>query len=185
MEARTSFLGIPVEGDYNRGEKRVPQKPLEELTALLQALVDDPGIEWFEWTQYTPYFNDGEPCVFSIHENLAVKVTPESRAAKTASYDDHGALVEDDGDWDDDDISDGVEYNKSLGKRDRKWDPRLKHYVNGEYEGPDEARYDHCLALEKALGSGAFNDDLLDLFGDHARVRVSRQKIQVETYDHD
>lgn len=27
-----------------------------------------PEIGRIEWTQYTPYFNDGDPCVFSINE---------------------------------------------------------------------------------------------------------------------
>lgn len=26
-----------------------------------------PTLENFSWTQYTPYFNDGEPCEFCIH----------------------------------------------------------------------------------------------------------------------
>ncbi len=26
-----------------------------------------PGVKSFCWTQYAPYFNDGDPCVFSIH----------------------------------------------------------------------------------------------------------------------
>jgi len=27
-----------------------------------------PELETLTWTQYTPYFNDGEPCEFSVHE---------------------------------------------------------------------------------------------------------------------
>lgn len=27
-----------------------------------------PEVKSFSWTQYTPYFNDGEECVFRIHE---------------------------------------------------------------------------------------------------------------------
>lgn len=30
--------------------------------------VKHPEIEYITWTQYAPYFNDGEPCEFSVHE---------------------------------------------------------------------------------------------------------------------
>ena len=60
-----SFLGIPVDGDIVRGEKRAQQRPLEDLAPLIQAVLDDEGIACFGWYQYTPYFNDGDPCIFS------------------------------------------------------------------------------------------------------------------------
>jgi hypothetical protein len=28
-----------------------------------------PNLETFRWTQYTPYFNDGDPCLFSVHSD--------------------------------------------------------------------------------------------------------------------
>lgn len=32
-----------------------------------KALFDTyPGLEWFDWRQYTPYFNDGDACVFGV-----------------------------------------------------------------------------------------------------------------------
>jgi hypothetical protein len=179
-----NFLGIPVTGDINHSKKRVPQKPLEELAPLMQALLDDETIASFGWTQYTPYFNDGDPCVFSIHQCLVVKLAPVP--LEQASYDDHGALIsrstmDDDDDGDDDD---GVEYNSALGTRTRTWDER-RAGTHGSYTGPDEARYDRCLALEKAISSGAFNDVLLDHFGDHATVRISRNGVKVEEISHD
>lgn len=33
-----------------------------------------PQIKSFSWTQYTPYFNDGEPCVFGVNKNYYVKL---------------------------------------------------------------------------------------------------------------
>lgn len=37
------------------------------LRAVAQPLFDA-GIKLIKWTQYTPYFNDGEPCVFGVSE---------------------------------------------------------------------------------------------------------------------
>jgi hypothetical protein len=36
----------------------------EEVKALFEKF---PKLVSFSWTQYTPYFNDGEPCIFSAH----------------------------------------------------------------------------------------------------------------------
>lgn len=35
---------------------------------LQQFLKDHPELESVRWTQYTPYFNDGDTCKFGIHE---------------------------------------------------------------------------------------------------------------------
>jgi hypothetical protein len=42
---KTNFLGIPVAGDINKGDKRTPQKPLSELEPLIRAVIDDPTIK--------------------------------------------------------------------------------------------------------------------------------------------
>ena len=34
--------------------------------ALLEVFEKHPSIIKYGWTQYTPYFNDGEPCVFNV-----------------------------------------------------------------------------------------------------------------------
>jgi hypothetical protein len=47
-----------------------------------------------------------------------------------------------------------------------------------------KARYDRCREL-RPLEGGAFENVLLDAFGDHANITVRRDGIQVEFYDHD
>jgi hypothetical protein len=41
---------------------------LEELKAIF---VNNPDIAVIKWVQYTPYFNDGDTCEFSVHEVIA------------------------------------------------------------------------------------------------------------------
>lgn len=41
-------------------------------TAFGPFLKAHPEIEAIAWTQYTPYFNDGEPCVFDVHDPVFV-----------------------------------------------------------------------------------------------------------------
>src|SRR5689334_3768923 len=45
--------------------KQAAQAAFQEGTAKLFELF--PAMESFGWTQYTPYFNDGEECVFSAN----------------------------------------------------------------------------------------------------------------------
>lgn len=49
--------------DQMRKEAAEQVKPL--LSEFVKA---NPQVKAVKWTQYTPYFNDGEPCEFSVHE---------------------------------------------------------------------------------------------------------------------
>lgn len=160
-----TFLGLAVEGDITEGNKRKKQRPLEDLQPILQALLDDEGVIEFGWRQYTPYFNDGDPCEFSTYGAWV-------RTAADADVDDQCELE--------------VDYShRSIGKRPKTWNRDTKSYDYDAYEGPDEARYDRCHALNRAIDGGEFLDVLLEAFGDHARVTVRRDGIQVDFYSHD
>lgn len=203
MTVTRTFFGIPIEGDISFADKKTQQRPIEELQPLMQVVLDDPTIEWFGWRQYTPYFNDGEPCVFSVRAALAVKLAAEAQQDDIIKCPHcgkdrnaihvfcpycgfrHGEFSSSDQEDHDDVMWDGVEYSGILGKRENHWDSRARKYEEGTYEGTDEARYDRCLALEKALDSGAFDDVLLAHFGDHATIIVRKDRISVESYDHD
>ncbi|MFE2045712.1 hypothetical protein ACFXAZ_33315 [Streptomyces sp. NPDC059477] len=168
MTDRKNFLGIPVQGDITPGAGRVEQRPIGELQPILQAVLDDPTIVEFGWRQYTPYFNDGDPCTFSAHGTW-VRTTVDEGA-------------------DEDELE--MWGHRTLGKVTTEWgdvDPVTKRrvVVSEVYEGPDRARYDRCKALEKAIEGGHFEHVLLDAFGDHAEVSVRGDGIEVKFYGHD
>jgi hypothetical protein len=129
-----TFLGIPVEGDITLADKRTPQRPLEELAPLMQAVLDDDGIAAFGWRQYTPYFNDGDACIFGT-SGVWVRTVDDTC---------------EDGD------TYGLEVSRthpSLGNE--RWNGtagRWETYVN---ERNDAARYDRCEALSSAIEGGA------------------------------
>ncbi|MEU0159006.1 hypothetical protein ABZ154_09225 [Streptomyces sp. NPDC006261] len=170
MKTDKNFLGMPVSGDITEGSTRVDQKPIEELAPLFQALVDDPTIVEFGWTQYTPYFNDGDTCDFSVNALWAM-TTEDVEWFESGDFDRYYLEL----DYE----------HRSLGKIEKEWDSESRKYVNHRYEGPDEGRYDRCQALDRALQSGAFETVLLDTFGDHAMVTVRKTGIEVEHYSHD
>lgn len=41
----------------------------ELLAAFAEKFKANPSVKCMIWTQYTPYFNDGEPCTFSVHSD--------------------------------------------------------------------------------------------------------------------
>lgn len=175
MTTTNTFLGIPIEGDIVRRDPKKKQRTLEEFSPILQAVLSDPSIIEFGWTQYTPHFNDGDPCEFGVG-------SPWFRTAENAAE----TPADEDGEFDDDDTWQlELSSNETLGGRARTWDSEERIYIYGDYAGPDEARYDRCLALDKALDGEEFDEVLLAAFGDHAQVTVKKDGIKVDFYDHD
>jgi hypothetical protein len=171
-ETRKNFLGIPIEGDTSGGARRAVQRPLSDLEPIMRAVLDDPTVVEFGWKQYTPYFNDGDTCTFGVGDVWLLTTTDEVEDLADAIADES--------------LSIGYGH-PSLGRIEWDWQgvypDRRRVFVS--YEGPDQARMERCTALASAIGSGAFNDVLLDAFGDHANVRISRTGIKVDTYEHD
>lgn len=151
----TNFLGIPVDGEIIRHENQKDQRPIEDLQPLLRAVLDDDQVVEFGWRQYTPYFNDGDACEFGVD-------TPWFR------------LV-------------GDEYEHEVDQHPklavRRWD--RSRYVDVQLDEDSLARRERCRALSSAIEGGEFEHVLLNAFGDHARVKVRRDGIQVEFYEHD
>lgn len=181
MTTSRSFLGIPVQGDIVSRDPKTKQRSLEEFTPILQAVLNDPTIVEFGWTQYTPHFNDGDPCEFGVHSPWFRTVENTT----TSSADKEDQDEEDDEEEEEDTWKLELTSNESLGERSRTWNRERKAYDYGDYVGPDEARYDRCLALHEALDSDAFDDVLLAAFGDHAEVTVRKTEIKVDFYDHE
>lgn len=103
-----------------------------------------PNIKAIGWAQYTPYFNDGEECVFSLH-GLHASVEDER---------------------DEDFYGDG-------------W---VELYGDSE-EGFGEVEWKALKDLEKTLGE--LEEELEAVFGDHVKVIVTKEGVEVEEYEHD
>lgn len=166
----TSFLGIPVEGDIVRGDKKPDQRPLEEFSPLVQAVLDDEHVTGFGWRQYTPYFNDGDPCVFGAH-GLRVRTVEDGDESSG----------EDDEDGDEDKLD--LDYHPTLSPR--RWNEKAGRFEDIDLAPGKAATYARCRALADAIDSGEFDEVLLEAFGDHADIAVKRDGITVEFYEHD
>jgi hypothetical protein len=163
-----NFLGIPIDGNITRA-KRTPQRPREEFEPLVRTLLEDPYIAEFGWHQYTPYFNDGDPCVFGA-TGLWVRTRDDAGRADPS----------DDEDYDEDDTERLALWgtHPSLGSEEGWGDDR-------RYVGDREQLWRAATTLSSGIESGAFDDVLLSLFGDHARVTVRKDRVVVDEYSHD
>lgn len=169
-ETRVSFLGIPVTGDINHGYGRgTEQRPLSELEPLFRAVIEDPYIKEFGWTQYTPYFNDGDTCYFSVGTLwfLTVDDTPRDEMD----------------DWEEEEYSVTYGEHPTLGEKEGHGWGSSRVYEN--YKGSRQAEFERAEALSRAIDSGAFESALLTAFGDHAEITITREGITVEHYEHD
>lgn len=123
----------------------------------------NPRAESVTWTQYTPYFNDGDACTFSVYDMTVTIGEAEE------SSNDEVLLTEDDMDGEDED-EDDEEYVD-------EWDS----YGLSKSEDPEMQK------LGEALGvlEGIPEDVLEYVFGDHARIVATISGFEVEEQDHD
>lgn len=182
IEAPKEFGGRPINGEISYyGEDEKPQKPVEELTAALDAVLAFDEVVAVRWRQYTPYFNDGDPCTFSAY-GFGVKLV--GGAEEAGDYEDGFYNVYPS--YPDDYWQTHYRWRNEAGKlpedvRDARWEPY-------ELEGDKLPRLElqkAVLVLNEAIEGGAHYAILRHLFGDPAEVTATREGYNVEHYDHD
>lgn len=137
------------------------REAVQEVLAEFFASAKD--VESIRWKQYTPYFNDGDPCVFGLH-GVEAKLTEAARIA--------AGLEGGEGDYGSDEFHD--EYTLRPHKAD-KWGPE---------RAGNEVVADELKGLEKQLYG--LKEVLEEAFGDHAEVTINRTgESSVESYEHD
>ena len=177
--------GKPITGTISYyADKPKDQRPPEEFVAAVDAVLAFPEVEAVRWRQYTPYFNDGDACVFD----------PCSPDLRIAGADDEDGWTEEvyvtypDGYWD-------THYNsqwphsKPSGSRTLPSNPADENVVKyyGAPEGWESTpELDAAVAaLVHALEDGHHNVMLHEVFGDPAEVVATADGYHVEEYDHD
>lgn len=124
-----------------------------------------PDLVSFSWVQYTPYFNDGDECVFGV-DDYSIGLAWRN-------------MTDDEQDDADDNMWEETFY------RNAKYaDPsvELPSYLS-QYE--DKRWLFEAGELASGLISGVDEATMKDLFGDHVKVTVTRDGIDTEYYDHD
>lgn len=132
--------------------------------------VDHPNLISFSWTQYAPYFNDGDPCTFSAHtDDIRLRTTdgPERVGEECPDCEEAWEDCECEGE----DFSD--------------YDLREGSYPDRN-DIPDDRLTPRQRAGKAALELlGLFDDEAFEIMFDAGRVLVAATGIEVEDYDHD
>ena len=118
-------------------------------------------LESFGWTQYTPYFNDGDSCVFS---------------AQVGYISINGDFVEE-SNW----INPNTVLDWGTWNSEKKVYEGRVECINEDYDGDLVEVHDEIVDF-----LGNFDDDFyMRKFGDHAEVMVTRSGVDISDYDHD
>lgn len=124
-----------------------------------------PDVGEVAWTQYTPYFMDGDPCEFGVHEVVVRSVRDVEdikSGTQEASY------------WDD-----GEEVCASRGE---KYDYITHKWIPTPVKNPALVE---GAKLAKELVQILPDKVLESMFGDHVAITIDRSGAHVEDYDHE
>lgn len=170
MSNTRSFLNVPIEGPISKGRNYENQRPMEELVPYFQNAFAK-GIKAIAWTQYTPYFNDGDVCEFSVGD---FSYTSNQTVADIW-------LAEMAGDEDD-----VYEYEDNDNGELRDEFLRTDFYG---YENPWSEAYPHPDGFKRGdieLPSGIqFEQVLNETFGDHTTIVVTPTRVVQYEYSHE
>lgn len=116
-----------------------------------------PEIKAIAWTQYTPYFNDGDTCTFNVNSIYFLTFIPEDNEGYYEEEDD-GKVIESY-------MLESSNYKKEVA-----------------ILSPEKQKM--CLALNNIIETN--EEFLLDMFGDHKKILITKERgIEDEEYDHD
>ena len=164
------LFGRPIEGDPQPTRKPVEQGPDQDFLAALDGILAVEGVESVKWDQYTPYFNDGDACEFSVYD-ARVKVTGGDEEAgdyEDGFYDSYSLYEY---------IPDANGQIDWRGNPDKKW---------VDFNGISGEKIDEELEkFNRVLGSGRHDVLLGNTFGDHAEITATKAGFSVDFYEHD
>lgn len=157
--------------EFDELKKTFKEKASEKFKIVFKDFFDkNPGISAVLWRQYTPYFADGDPCVFNVHGVMFTNATPEE-LDDISPYEDDYEEGESDVWLCDYSIKYHLERfpNRELTRRILKSNPDV----------------DYCEYISTLIESNSMRDILLAMFDDHVEVTATRDGFAVEEFYHD
>lgn len=175
-----TFAGRPVNGTVERYTPEMkPQRPVEEFAEALDAVLAFPEVESVRWTQYTPYFNDGEACVFGLHSR-EIKFVGDDEGGDDENGFHELWLSFPDGYFETHDWH-GRCGRPKPDRADEVWQTK---YVEEDGNAVSSELKAAGTVLGRAFESGEHDVALLGAFGDPAEVIATSGGFDVESYDH-
>lgn len=181
----TAF-GMPIEGEVRHsGSSPVEQRDPKILGDLFAGLFSFPQLKALVWEQYTPYFNDGDVCEFSVH-GYSLRVAFHDAEPGDDDYYDDGFFRIDDGDLLEYDYDyDNKDYSSGYGRPTRN-NIRIGNDVARAVLGDDADKVAVLInSLYTELDSGGHDVFLRSTFGDHAEITATIDGFSIDYYEHD
>lgn len=139
-------------------------KMKEEMKAKMKAQFDSvvknffkvvPKMKAITWVQYSPYFNDGDECIFHVRSVSVLNFVPEYFSR-----------------YYEDDISE-----------DNKEKIVVGDYSNFNEELLSAEELEACKAVQNFISEN--EDLMYDLYDNHVAIRITESGTEVNDYDHD
>lgn len=146
-----------------------------------------PEVRSIVWTQYTPYFNDGEPCVFGVND-LDLRVNREGVAED--AYNVYKSESDDDSDADDDNRA-YCSFARALEsiRDDKRNQDAVKRGWNKNKLRALTQQEEQLLSdfndIKAAFASEAVSSICETVFGDHVLVAARPDGFETYSYEHD
>lgn len=169
--------------EVNKQLEEIKKKSIETSKNVFHGAVSAffrtyPEVEALQWTQYTPYFADGDSCEFSV-KGLNVLSKTEVQGLEDGDIDKNDLYENNPFEKPDDYVyrNAGNEY---YADKIKAWDDRVAEI------GEERLKELHTgITKFRKIFNGISDDTMLALFGDHVQVKVNRKGIDVDEYDHE
>lgn len=126
-----------------------------------------PTVKAVTWTQYTPFFNDGDECVFSVGDPSFTNA--EGDDVENVTYGEYDGDNEDVWVYDAGSLESESEYFQTFKNE------AISRGVNIKA----------CVSLCNAITSSEMKDVMQAMFGDHVRVIATKDGFFCDEFDHD
>ena len=156
--------------NFQEQTKAFQKQAQEEFKKISKQLFDlCPELTAIKWNQYTPYFNDGEPCEFRVGSPVFTNAPDYTNVYTYGEYDGEYAMEAEETDGEENPVLVWL-YGDDCYSSDRHMPPEYAPVFN---------------AFESILSDSSFESVLKAMFDDHVTVTITRDGIDVEDYDHE
>ena len=157
--------------DQKELQRQFQERAQELFKNITKQFFDkNPGITGVVWTQYTPYFNDGDTCEFRVNDATFTNAPiDELNEVRWGEYE-----GETEGVWACENVQWAVQ-------SDHDYYKEVKEMI--AMGAPIDAM--SCKLFSDAICSREMESVMLAMFGDHAKVIATREGFSVDEYSHD
>lgn len=149
--------------------------------SLINIFKRNKSFKSFSWTQYTPYWNDGDTCLFTAHTDY-INIDDDQEGISDYELKNlYEKLLKKD-----EEIKKLQNKNKTL--ETKSWEHKNNLRQIKELEDSDikkvKEKLDFILDIQEVFNT-IDEDTLRDMFGDHCKVTATCDGTTIESWEHD